>query len=81
MLLPLDRLQRAQSHYELVRNESCIEISDGENPYDMMPAPNAKRRRAIQQHWLQYNLWRYNLAPQHYVAFADAYMQCVLRCS
>ena len=49
MFLPLDRLQRAQSHYELVRNESCIEISDGENPYDMMPAPNAKRRRAIQQ--------------------------------
>ena len=49
MLMPFDRLQRAQSHRELERNESCIEITEGDHPYELIQAPNAKRRRAIQQ--------------------------------
>ena len=49
MHLPLETLQRAQSHYELVRNKPAIEITEGDQPYDIMPTPNAKRRRAIQQ--------------------------------
>lgn len=47
--MPFDRLQRAQSHRELERNESCIEITEGDQPFELIQAPNAKRRRAIQQ--------------------------------
>ena len=48
--LPLERLQRAQSHYQLQRCESSMDILDSpwEWGFDYTPrAHNAKMRRAI----------------------------------